>query len=198
MPHLSRPARLHLMALKATIYKAALQIADMDRGLYADHALTLALHPSETEERMMMRLLAYVLQVPASDDGGALTQAKGLSDSDEPDLWQHDLTGVLLHWIEVGQPDDRRLSRACGRARRVTLYSYIASTPVWWAAIQNKLTRLSNLGVWQIAADQSQALAALAQRSMQLQFTVQDGVVWVGNGQDSVEIQPIALKVPTR
>lgn len=186
------------MALKATIYKASLQIADMDRGLYADHALTLALHPSETEERMMMRLLAFVLQVPASDEGGALTQAKGLSDSDEPDLWQHDLTGQLLHWIEVGQPDERRLSRACGRAGRVTLYSYTASTPVWWAAIQNKLTRLSNLAVWQIAAEQSQALAALAQRSMQLQFTVQDGAVWVGNGHDSIEIQPTALKVPTR
>jgi uncharacterized protein YaeQ len=186
------------MALKATIYKAAVQIADMDRGLYADHALTLALHPSETEERLMARVLAFALQVPASDDGGALTMAKGLSDVDEPDLWQHDLTGQLLHWIEVGQPDDRRLVRACGRAARVSLYGYAASTPVWWAAIQNKLTRLSNLAVWQIPADQSMALAALADRSMQLQFTVQDGSIWVGNGRLSVDIQPTALKVPTR
>jgi uncharacterized protein YaeQ len=104
------------MAIKSTIYKAALQIADMDRGFYADHALTLALHPSETEERLMMRLLAFALQVPADDHRGALQFARGLSDSDEPDLWQHDLTGQLLHWIEVGQPDDRRLAKACGRA----------------------------------------------------------------------------------
>ncbi len=117
------------MALKATIYKAALQIADMDRNLYADHQLTLALHPSETEERLMMRLLAFCLNVPADDHGGALTQARGLADADEPDLWQHDLTGQLLHWVEVGQPEDRRITRACGRAGRVTLYGYAASTP---------------------------------------------------------------------
>ena len=109
------------MALKATIYKAALQIADMDRGLYADHALTLALHPSETEERLMARLLAFAMQVPADDHAGALQFARGLADDDEPDLWQHDLTGQLMHWVEVGQPDERRLSKACGRARRVSL-----------------------------------------------------------------------------
>jgi uncharacterized protein YaeQ len=184
------------MALKATIYKASLQIADMDRGVYADHALTLALHPSETEERLMVRLLAFALQAPASDDDGALQFARGLADSDEPDLWQHDLTGQLMHWLEVGLPDDRRLSKACGRARRVTLYTYASSTAVWWAAIQNKLTRLNNLAVWQLPAEQSQALAALAQRSMQLQFTVQDGQVWVGDGSRSVELQPQALKSP--
>jgi uncharacterized protein YaeQ len=185
------------MALKATIYKAALQIADMDRGLYADHTLTLALHPSETEERLMVRLLAFALQVPADDHGGALQFARGLADSEEPDLWQHDLTGQLLHWLEVGHPDDRRLSKACGKAGRVTLYTYSQSTPVWWAAIQGKLTRLTNLSVWQLPAEQSQALAGMAQRSMQLQVTVQDGQLWVGDGRQSVEIQPTALKLPT-
>ena len=186
------------MALKATIYKAALQIADMDRNLYADHQLTLALQPSETEERLMIRLLAFALNVPADDHGGALTQALGLAEADEPDLWQHDLTGQLLHWLEVGQPDDRRITRACGRARRVTLYGYASSTTMWWAAIQNKLARLSNLALWQVPAVQSLALAALAHRSMQLQITVQDGTVWFGNGQDSVEVQPTALQSPTR
>jgi len=186
------------MALKATVYKAALQIADMDRGLYADHALTLALQPSETAERLMARVLAFAMQVPGDDHGGALVAAKGLVEPDEPDWWQLDLTGQLMHWIEVGQPDDRHLARACGRARRVTLYGYASSTAVWWTAIQGKLSRLSNLAVWQIPADQSQALAAMAARSMQLQFTVQDGSVWVGNGQESVEVQPLFLKVPTR
>lgn len=182
------------MALKATIYKAALQIADMDRGVYADHALTLALHPSETEERLMARLLAFVLQAPASSDDGALQFARGISDTDEPDLWRHDLSGVLRHWVEVGQPDDRRLAKACGRADRVSIYAYASSTPVWWAGLQNKVARLSNLEIWQLSAAQSQALAALAQRSMQLQFTVQDGHVWVGNGELSVEIEPLRLK----
>lgn len=182
------------MALKATIYKATLQIADMDRGVYADHALTLALHPSETEERLMARLLAFALQAPASSDDGALQFARGISDADEPDLWRHDLSGVLRHWVEVGQPDDRRLAKACGRADRVSIYAYAPSTPVWWAGLQNKVTRLANLELWQLPAAQSQALAGLAQRSMQLQFTVQDGHVWVGDGEHSVEIEPLRLK----
>ncbi len=109
-----------------------------------------------------------------------------------------DRTGVLLHWIEVGQPDDRRLAKACGRADRVTVYTYAASTPVWWKAIADKLARLSNLTVWQIETTASQALAAMANRSMQLQVTVQDGVVWVSDGTDTVELQPQALKTATR
>lgn len=186
-----------LMALKATIYKASLQIADMDRGLYADHLLTLAMHPSETEERLMVRLLAFALQVPADDHGGALVNAKGLSDADEPALWQHDLTGQLLHWIDLGQPDERRLSKACGkvgRGGRVSVYSFSSSTGVWWAGLKDKLSRLQALSVWQVPADQSQALARLAQRSMQLQITVQDGTVWVGDGKTSVEVQPLCLQ----
>ncbi len=181
------------MALKSTVYKAALQIADMDRALYADHALTLVLHPSETEERMMVRLLAFALQVPADDARGMLAQARGLSDSDEPDLWQHDLTGRLMHWIDVGQVDDRRLAKACGRADRVTLYAYSNAVPVWWKALEGKVARLRNLQVWQLPAEQSQALAALAQRSMQLQVTVQDGQVWIGNSSLTVEVQPQRL-----
>ncbi len=182
------------MAIKSTVFKAALQIADLDRGLYADHVLTLARHPSETDERLMARVLAFALQVPADDHHGALLFGRGLSDTDEPDLWQHDLTGVLLHWIEVGQPDDRRLAKACGRADRVTLYAYSAATPVWWGALQNKVARLSNLAVWQLPAPQTQALAGLVARSMQLQITVQEGALWVGNGKDSIEVHPIELK----
>ena len=182
------------MALKSTVYKAQLQIADMDRQLYADHALTLALHPSETEERLLVRLLAFALQVPHDDHRGALQFARGLSDTDEPDLWQHDLSGQLVHWLEVGQPDERRLARACGRAERVTLYAYGSAAPVWWAPLQGKVARLSNLAVWQIPAPQAQALAGLAARSMQWQVTVQDGLAWVADGRQTVEIAPVALK----
>lgn len=184
------------MALKSTIYKAQLQIADMDRGLYADHALTLALHPSETDERLMARVLAFALQVPADDSRGKLQMARGLSDAEEPDLWQHDLTGQLVHWLEVGQPDERRLAKACGRAERVSVYAYAAAVPVWWAALKPKVARLANLAVWQLPAAQSQALAALAQRSMQLNVTVQDGHLWVGDARGSVEINPVALQAP--
>ena len=181
------------MALKSTIYKAQLQLADMDRHVYADHALTLARHPSENEERLMMRVLAFALHVAADDTHGQLEFTKGLSDADEPALWHKDLTGQLLHWIELGQPDERRLLKAAGRAERVTVISYAASTPVWWAPLKGKLTRASNVTVWQVPADQSQALAALAQRGMNLQVTVQDGIVWVGDGQRSVQIEPVKL-----
>ncbi len=181
------------MALKATIHKAQLQLADMDRGIYTDHALTIARHPSETDERMMVRLLAYALHAPADNDQGALELAKSLWDTDEPDLWQKDLTGRIVHWIDVGQPDDKRLMKACGRADRVSVVSYSASTPLWWSAIRNKLSRARNLSVWRLPAEQSAELAGLAARGMQLQVTVQDGRVWIGNGATSVEIEPQRL-----
>lgn len=181
------------MALKSTIFKASVQIADMDRSVYAERTLTLALHPSETEERLMVRLLAYALQLPKDQREGELLFARGLSDSDEPDLWQHDLSGQLRHWMEVGQPDDRRLSKACGRAHRVTVYCYAASAAIWWAGLAPKLARLSRLTVWQLPSAQSRALAALARRNLQVQVTVQDGHIWVSDDQNSVELNPIRL-----
>ena len=176
------------MALKSTVFKASLQIADMDRALYADHALTLARHPSETDERLMLRLLAFALCVPADDHHGALVSARGLADDDEPDLWQKDLTGQIVQWIEVGQPDERRLLKASARAGSVSLFVYSSGALVWWAGIAAKLTRLRNLAVWHLPSEQSQALAGLAERSMQLQVTVQEGQIWVGNGAQSVEL----------
>lgn len=181
------------MALKATIFKARVQLADMDRGIYADHALTLARHPSETDERMLVRVLAFALNVPADDHEGTLEMGKGLSDVDEPELWHRDLTGRIRHWLEMGQPDDKRLLRAAGRADKVSVYAYAASTPIWWNGIANKISRASNIEVWQIDAAQSQALATLAQRTMQLQVTVQDGAAWVGDGATSVEVTPVRL-----
>ncbi|HEY0858470.1 MAG TPA: YaeQ family protein [Albitalea sp.] len=181
------------MALKATIYKANVQLADMDRSIYGDHALTLARHPSETDERMMIRLLAYALNAPASNDHGALDFAKDLWDTDEPALWQKDLTEQIVQWIDVGQPDEKRMMRASSRAQRVSVYGFAASTPIWWAGVATKITRASNLAVWQVPAEQSQALAGLAQRTMHVQVTVQDGHVWVGDGERSVEITPQQL-----
>lgn len=184
------------MAIKATVYKAAVQIADMDRSLYADHLLTLARQPSETDERLMVRVLAFALNVPTDDHDGALQVARGATDADEPDLWQVSLAGEVRHWIELGQPDERRLIKACGRARRVTLYTYNHAAAIWWAGVAPRLARLSNLAVWQLPAAQSQALARLAARSMNLQVTVQEGQVWVGDAATSVEIHPQPLMTP--
>ncbi|HWH81442.1 MAG TPA: YaeQ family protein [Burkholderiaceae bacterium] len=183
------------MALKAIIHKAQLQIADMDRNVYVDHAVTIARHPSETDERMMIRLLALALNLPADTDHGALELAKDLWDTDEPALWQRDLTGAITHWIDVGQPDDKRLMKAAGRAERVSAYSFSASAPIWWAGLATKITRAGNIAVWQVDTAQSQALALFAQRGMQLQFSVQDGAVWIGDGTRSVEIVPQRLRV---
>lgn len=182
------------MALKSTIYKATLQLSDMDRHVYGEHNLTLALHPSETEERLMVRVLAFALNLPADDQRGTLQFARGLSDTDEPDLWQKDLSDQLVQWIEVGQPDERRLARACGRADSVTIIAFQSSTPIWFAGLANKITRLSNLSIWQLPHEQSQALAALASRAMRLTITVQDGQVWVGDDQSrhvELALQPL-------
>jgi len=181
------------MALKATIHKANLQIADMDRHVYGDHGVTIARHPSETDERMMIRVLAYALNVPQDNHRGTLEFAKSLWDTDEPDLWQKDLTGDIVHWIDVGQPDDKRMMKSSPRAERVTVFSYASSSAIWWSGVATKITRAQNLTVWQVPAGQSQALGELAQRSMQLQVTVQDGTVWVGDGQRSVEVTPERL-----
>jgi uncharacterized protein YaeQ len=182
------------MALKSTVFKAQLQIADMDRALYADHAITLARHPSENDERMMMRLLAFALAVPADDLRGKLEFTAGLSDPDAPDLWQKDLTGELVQWVEVGQPDDRRLAKACGRAEQVKLWAFSSAVPIWWQALEGKVVRLPNLEVWQVPAEQSKELALLAERTMQLQVTVQEGQIWVGNASRSVTVEPRQLK----
>lgn len=184
------------MALKATIYKAEIQLSDIDRGLYADYPVTIARHPSETDERMLIRLLAYVLSVPADRDHGDLEFAKDMWEADEPSLWQKDYTGEIVHWIEVGQPDEKRLLRATARVGRVSVFSFSASTPIWWKGLESKLTRARNLTVWQIPADQSQALAALAQRTMALNVTVQDGAIWVGDSARSIEVAPVRLSAP--
>ena len=181
------------MALKATIYKAQLQLADMDRGVYGEHALTIARHPSETDERMMVRVLAYALNTPADATHGALELAKSLWDTDEPDLWRKDLTGQIEHWIDVGQPDERRILRASARAGRVSVYAFASSTPVWWGQLAGRIGRARNVAVWRIDAAQSQALAALTRRSMQLQISVQDGTVYVSDAAHALEITPQPL-----
>ena len=177
------------MALKATIFKASLQVSDMDRNYYAEHALTLARHPSETDERMMMRVLAFALNAHEH-----LAFGKGLSDTDEPDLWQKDLTGQIVHWIDVGQPDDKRLIRASGRADRVTVYTYGNSAELWWKANAERLGRAKNVTVWRVPTDASGSLGKLAERAMQLQCMVQEGQVWFSNAAATIQMEMAALR----
>ncbi len=162
------------MALKSTVFKADLQISDMDRNYYASHALTLAQHPSETDERVMIRLLVFALHAHERLEFG-----KGLS-SEEPDLWRKDLTGQIELWIEIGQPDEQAIRRACGRAREVFVYTYSGnSAQVWWDRTGQALARCKNLTVVNVDSDSSKALAALAQRGLQVQCLIQDGQVQI-------------------
>ena len=178
------------MALKSTVFRAELQVSDLDRHYYAAHALTLARHPSETDERMMVRLLAFALFA-----GERLEFGRGLSTEDEPALWRKDLTGAVELWIEVGLPDERALRRACGRAERVAVLCYGGrGADLWWAQNRDRLERLRNLAVMLLPAPATQALAALARRSMSLQYTIQDGQAWLTEGERTVHVDPLRLQ----
>jgi len=186
------------MALKSTIFKANLAVADIDHGYYADHALTLARHPSETDERMMIRLVALALNAhklqSVLDGDGVLGFGDSLSNTDDPDVSLKDFTGRTRVWIEVGQPEDKPLIKACGKGDEVLLYCFSHAAGIWWKGIENKLARLQNLQVWRIPSETSQAVAALAQRSMQLQATVQENVLMLGDGRNSIDIELARLK----
>ena len=182
------------MALKSTIFKAHLAIADIDHGYYADHALTLARHPSETDERMMVRLAALALQAHQLNDlcngDGQLAFGAGLSDPEDPDVSLTDFTGRKRLWIEVGQPEDKPLSKACSKADAVIVYCFHHAAEVWWKGIESKLSRLDRLQVWRIPSEAAQELARLAERSMQLQATVQEGQLTLSAAAGSVTLEP--------
>jgi len=186
------------MALKSTVFKANLSVADIDHGYYADHALTLARHPSETDERMMVRLVALALQAhllqTVCGGDGTLAFGAGLSDPDEPDVWLRDFTGQTRLWIEVGQPEDKPLAKACNKADAVVVYAFHHAAEVWWRGIESKLTRLDKLEVWRVPTEVAQALAGLAERSMQLQATIQEGALMLSNGQQTIEVEPLRWK----
>ncbi len=174
------------MALKSTVYKATLNITDMDRQYYASHSLTLAMHPSETDERLMVRVLAFALFANEQ-----LQLCKGLSDDDEPDLWEKDLTEQVLHWIELGLPDETRIRKASNRAQRVTVISYGERSPaIWWEKVKDKISRFDNVTVINLAAEASQALAAMIARGMELQVTIEGGHAWISDASTTVEVVP--------
>lgn len=177
------------MAQKSTIFKVALQISDMDRNYYKSHTLTLAQHPSETDERLMMRILAFIMY--ASD---GLSFANGLTANDEPDLWEKDLTGAISLWIEVGRPDERHIKKSCSRSRQVVILSYGSSRPdQWWSSIKQGAA-FANLAVIDVSSEISQRMTKWTQRSMELHCTIEDGIIWLSNGNSTEEIHLTTLK----
>lgn len=177
------------MALKSTIFKLDLQIADLDHNYYGNHALTIARHPSETDERMMMRAVAFMLHADKS-----LVFGKGLSTEDEPDLLHKDLTGRITHWIDVGLPDEKRIRRACGRSNHVAIIAYGArATEIWWQQNRTAFERQEKLTVYQISPKDAAALTALTSRNMQMQCTLQEGELWLIMGEHNLRITPLTL-----
>lgn len=166
------------------MFKAEVQVSDMERGHYQTYNLTLARHPSETDERLMVRLIAFTLNADA-----ALCFTKGLSTDDEPELWRKSLSDEIESWIELGQLDEKRLRRACGLAKQVIVYLYAEkSANVWWSQQQDMVRRFSNLRIAMLTVVGDTRLESLAQRNMSLHATVQDNQVWLSDDQRTVTI----------
>jgi len=182
------------MALKSTVVKAELQISDMDRHYYATHNLTLAQHPSETDSRLMVRLLAFALYADEYLEFG-----RGLSQDDEPDLWRKQMTGEIEQWIDLGQPDEARIRKACGRSRQVVVVTYAGrSADIWWEKNANSLQRSKNLTVIDIATEPVAELTALLGRSMRLNVMIQDGEMQVLGGEVTINITPTVRQAATQ
>ena len=177
------------MALKATIFKAELTVSDLDRGHFGTHSLTIARHPSETDERMMVRLLAFALNADER-----LAFGRGLSSEGEADLVLTDLTGAIDLWIDVGLPDEREVRKACGRAGRVAVYTYGTGSELWWRQNAAAMERLANLSVVDLPVETTRAMAARAARNMKFQCTIQDGHVWLADDETSITIEPVVRK----
>jgi uncharacterized protein YaeQ len=178
------------MAQKATIYKVELSISDMDRHYYETHNLTVAKHPSETDERLMVRILAFALNAHEQ-----LEFSKGISTDDEPDIWQKSLGGELELWVALGLPSEKVVRQSCGKANEVIVYCYGGKTSeVWWEKIKNSTTRFYNLQVINFSEKDTSELAKLASRSMKLHVNIQDGDVMVSVDGSIVYVTPVKWK----
>jgi uncharacterized protein YaeQ len=179
-----------VMAQKATIYKAELSVSDMDRHYYETHKLTVAKHPSETDERMMVRILAFALNANEH-----LELTKGLSTDDEPDIWQKSLSGEMEMWVALGLPSEKVVRQSCGKSKRVIVYCYGGNTAeMWWEKIKNSTTRFDNLSVVNLSETETRELGDLASRSMKLQVNIQDGEVMVSVDDSIVYVSPVTWK----
>ena len=182
------------MAQKATIYKVELSVSDMDRHYYETHKLTVAKHPSETDERLMVRLIAFALNAREQ-----LEFSRGLSTDDEPDLWEKSLSGEIELWVTLGLPSEKIVRQSCGKAKEVIIYSYGGRTAeVWWDKIKNSTTRFENLKVINLSEAETNELAQQANRSMKLQVNVQEGDLMVSVDDSIVYVTPVTWKDNSR
>ncbi|AIR60868.1 YaeQ family protein [Enterobacter sp. Ap-916] len=172
------------MALKATIYKATVNVADLDRNRFLDSSLTLARHPSETQERMMLRLLAWIKYADER-----LEFTRGLSAEDEPEIWRkNDHLGIDL-WVELGLPEERRVKKACSQSAEVALFTYNSrAAEIWWQQNQTRLSQFKNLSIWYLDDAQLAKLSEFGTRTMNLQATIQDGAIWLSDSENNLEI----------
>lgn len=177
------------MALKATINKATIHLSDMDRNYYDTLQLTIAQHPSETDQRLMIRLIAYILNAHEN-----LQFGKGVSDEDEAAIWQINYSEVIELWIELGQLDEKRIKKACNRSQKVKLYCYGSSVDTWWSQSASKMRLFNKLSIEQFSEDTSNALAKLISRSMEFQCSIQDGQLWLTSGDETLLIETIKLQ----
>ncbi len=172
------------MALKATIFKADVSISDMDRHYYQDHHLTIARHPSENDQRMMLRLIAFILNANEH-----LQFTRGLCDVEEPDLWQKSFSDEIELWVELGQPSEQRIKKGCNQSQQMTIYSYQDNSfEEWWKKEQHKLRLKDNLSLWTLSDELAQQLADLTERNMQIQATIQDGQLWLTINDQPLEV----------
>lgn len=178
------------MAPKATIYKVNLTIADMTRHYYQDHILTVAQHPSETDLRLLMRIVAFALNADEQ-----LKFGKGISSAEEPDVWEVDLTGQIVHWIDLGQPAEKRLRQACGKSGKVSIYTYQRGAAFnWYSEVKTSVERFAHLRIIHLAIADEKVVARLLERTMNLTCTIEDGMVMLSNHQESLTVQLHVLK----
>lgn len=182
------------MAIKSTIFKVALSVADVTRNYYEDHAFTVARHPSETDLRLLVRLMAFALNAHEH-----LQLTKGLASADEPDLWQLSLTGEIEHWIELGQPVEKRLRQSCGKASRVSVYNYQKSAShMWFEAIKADVERFAHLGIYRLTMDSEADVEKMMDRSMRLNCLIDDDRISLSDDSRSVAALLTTLKTPEK
>jgi len=180
MPYPTTVCWLH-MALSASIHKVSLNIADMDRRYYEQHELTVAMHPSETRFRLMVRIIAFALNAHEH-----LVFTKGLGADDEPELWCKTLSDEIALWVDFGQVDEKRIRKACGRSKQVYVYTYQQrKASIWWEQHKQTLSRHDNLAAFHIEAEDVEALVG---RNMQLQCTIDDGALYLSDADNSVYV----------
>lgn len=178
------------MALNATIHKVELSISDMDRHYYEVHKLTVAKHPSETDERLMVRIVAFALNAHEY-----LEMTRGLSTDDEPDIWQKSLSGEIDVWVALGLPSEKVMRQSCSKAAKVIVHPYGGRiAELWWDKVKNGITRFENLQVINFSQADTAALAKLASRGMKLQVNIQDGDVMVSVDESVVYVTPDTWK----